>query len=84
MKSETNCMIYSYFSQLIEEIGQFDAKNKDSEVEAKKFKEYKKTSMFKSVVAFEEFLSNLEKSQRQKKLEINGKLSSLPLSYLFL
>lgn len=49
-------------SDLVEEIQKFDAKN----TEGAKMKDYKKTSMYKGIQVFEEFLRNLEASLRTK------------------
>ncbi|XP_049804235.1 DNA primase small subunit isoform X1 [Schistocerca nitens] len=52
-------------SQLIDEIQKYDAKTKELLTEDdrnKRVKDYKKTSMYKGVVVFEEFLRKLEKS----------------------
>lgn len=50
---------------IIDEINAFDVKNaaqQDAPDERLKIKDYKKTSMFKGIVVFEEFLRKLENS----------------------
>lgn len=60
-------------SVLIDEINTFDAKDKAVQEEhslaAKKIKDYKKTSLNKSLHLFQEFLRGLEDSRRAAKLK---------------
>ncbi|XP_069689250.1 DNA primase small subunit isoform X1 [Periplaneta americana] len=57
-------------TKLIEEVSEFDAKTKEiSTDETKRVKDYKKTSMLKGVVIFEEFLRKLEQTWKGKRLE---------------
>lgn len=63
-------------SQLVDEIVKYDAKTKELSTEGdtnKKVKDYRKTSMYKGVLIFEEFLRNLEKSNKSSDMD-NGKL----------
>ncbi|KAL1131201.1 hypothetical protein AAG570_010819 [Ranatra chinensis] len=60
-------------SDLIEEIQKFDAeKVKAGEEMYRKIKDYKKTSMYKGMQIFEEFLRNLEESWKSKKVKEEG------------
>lgn len=63
--------------QLIQEINDYDAKNKikieEEESKVKRIKDYKKTSMMKGIHVFEEFLHGLEKSWKGKKIEASDK-----------
>jgi DNA primase small subunit len=62
-------------SQLIEEVSEFDAKTKEMTAQNAKhrMKDYKKTSMLKGIVVFEEFLQKLEQTWKGKRLEASGK-----------
>lgn len=62
--------------QLLHEINAFDDKlNKTQDVpeEKARIKDYKKTSMFKGVIVFEEFLRKLESSFKAKAVEISDR-----------
>lgn len=62
---------------LLEEINAFDKKtNEDMETpedKANRVKDYKKTSMFKSTVIFEEFLRKLEQSTKAQAIAVSDK-----------
>ncbi|XP_037950042.1 DNA primase small subunit [Teleopsis dalmanni] len=60
-------------AQLLQEISAFDDKSKSNEEteDKSRIKDYKKTSMFKGVVVFEEFLRKLESSFKSKAIEIS-------------
>jgi hypothetical protein len=62
-------------SQLIEEVSEFDAKTKELSAEDTKhrMKDYKKTSMLKGIVVFDEFLRKLEQTWKGARLETSGK-----------
>lgn len=66
-----NPTIVPTISQLIEEVSEFDAKAKEMSAEDTKhrMKDYKKTSMLKGIVVFDEFLSKLEQTWKGKRLE---------------
>ena len=53
-----------FWSDLVEEIQKFDAKEED--IKRRNIKDYRKTSMYKGVQIFEEFLRNLEVSWKKK------------------
>jgi hypothetical protein len=63
------------YSQLIEEVSEFDAKTKEISAKETKnrMKDYKKTSMLKGIVVFDEFLSKLGQTWKGKRLETSGK-----------
>lgn len=66
----------SDFSQIIEEVKQYDDKQGElmkEEDKISRVKDYKKTSMIKSVTAFNEFVRNLETTWKGKKIEASGK-----------
>lgn len=44
----------------------------DANTSASRLKDYKKTSMLKSISIFEEFLRNLENSWKGNKIKISG------------
>lgn len=58
-------------SKIIEEVSEFDAKNKDMVTQDTKhrMKDYKKTSIWKGIVVFEEFVHELEETWKGKRLE---------------
>lgn len=59
-------------SQLLQEINAYDDKTKsymDAPEDKSRIKDYKKTSMFKGVVVFEEFLRKLERNFKSKSME---------------
>jgi DNA primase small subunit len=61
---------------LLEEINAFDEKtNETSEVpeDKSRIKDYKKTSMFKGIVIFEEFLRKLEQSIKSQAIVVSDK-----------
>lgn len=62
---------------LIEEINEFDVKDKaDQEtydLNAKRIKDYKKTSLNKSLRLFQEFIWNLETERKGQKIKESGK-----------
>lgn len=64
---------------LIEEINEFDVKDKTEQetydLNAKRIKDYKKTSINKSLHIFQEFLWNLENERKVQRLKQNGKYS---------
>ena len=62
------------FSQLIDEVRQFDAKADEDQKSLKRVKDYKKTSLNKGVVIFEEFVRKLEDTWKGKciKIEASG------------
>lgn len=64
---------------LIEEINEFDLKDKTEQetydLNAKKIKDYKKTSINKSLHIFQEFLWNLSNERKESRLKQNGKYS---------
>ncbi|KAK1124239.1 hypothetical protein K0M31_006615 [Melipona bicolor] len=64
---------------LIEEINEFDLKDKTEQetydLNAKKIKDYKKTSINKSLRIFQEFLWNLSNERKESRLKQNGKYS---------
>ena len=76
-----NCQNFSvkYFvkfcSKIIDEVSEYDAKNKDMPTQDAKhrMKDYKKTSIWKGIVVFEEFLHKLEETWKGKRLEASGK-----------
>lgn len=67
--------IIETYSQLIEEVSEFDAKTKEMSAEDTKhrMKDYKKTSMLKGIVVFDEFLRKLEQTWKGTRLETSGK-----------
>ncbi|XP_017485229.1 PREDICTED: DNA primase small subunit [Rhagoletis zephyria] len=63
-------------AQLLQEINAFDDKSKNQESgpeDKSRIKDYKKTSMFKGVVVFEEFLRKLETSLKAKAIDVSDK-----------
>lgn len=62
-------------AQLLQEINAFDDKSKaiqeTPEDKSSRIKDYKKTSMFKGVVVFEEFLRKLESSLKLKAIDVS-------------
>ncbi len=65
------------FSQLIHEIGQFDEEQTqggdDGQVSSvRRVKDYKKTSLNKGVVIFEEFVRKLEDTWKGKRIKIEA------------
>lgn len=66
---------------LIEEINAYDAKNKIEEetyiLNKKRIKDYKKTSLNKSLYIFQEFLQNLEIERREQRLKGKRKYISI-------
>lgn len=62
---------------MIDEINAYEKKQKeivnDANVSNVRLKDYKKTSMLKSVNIFEEFLRNLESSWKGNKIRNSGK-----------
>jgi len=59
-------------TQLLHEINAFDDKSKsymEAPEDKSRIKDHKKTSMFKGVVVFEEFLRKLERSQKSASLQ---------------
>ncbi|XP_075163656.1 DNA primase small subunit [Haematobia irritans] len=60
-------------AQLLQEINAFDEKNKNEEEsdEKSRIKDYKKTSMFKGVVVFEEFVRKLETGLKAQAIKMN-------------
>lgn len=67
--------IVKFCSKIIDEVSVYDAKNKDVAAQDAKhrMKDYKKTSMWKGIVVFEEFLHKLEETWKGKRLEASGK-----------
>jgi hypothetical protein len=67
--------IVEFCSKIIEEVSQYDAKTKDMAGQDAKhrMKDYKKTSMLKGIVVFEEFVHKLEETWKGKRLEASGK-----------
>jgi len=71
------------FSQLINEIGKFDedqmGDGNDTQGSLRRVKDYRKTSMNKGVVIFEEFVRKLEDTWKGKhiKIEASGKCEIL-------
>ena len=60
------------FRTLLNEINSFDDKQIDSQSEvANRIKDYKKTSMFKGIYVFEEFLRKLEKTFIGKAIKVS-------------
>jgi DNA primase small subunit len=70
--------IFIYFSVLIDEINEYDKKQKeiinDANLSSNRLKDYKKTSLLKSVNIFEEFLRNLENTWKGSRIKQSGKL----------
>lgn len=66
------------FSVLIDEINAYEKKQKeiinDANLSSNRLKDYKKTSLMKSVNVFEEFLRNLENSWKGSRIKHSGKL----------
>ena len=64
-----------FCSKIIDEVSAYDAKSKDMAAQDAKhrMKDYKKTSMWKGIVVFEEFLHKLEETWKGKRLEASGK-----------
>ncbi|CAO1378370.1 unnamed protein product [Diamesa tonsa] len=61
---------------LLEEINEFDEKTKESLEESEeksRIKDYKKTSIFKGIVIFEEFLRKLEQSIKSQAIHVSDK-----------
>ncbi|PSN51875.1 DNA primase small subunit [Blattella germanica] len=69
-------------SELIQEINEYDAKSKeiDSDDVKSRMKDYKKTSMLKSIVVFEEFVRNLESTWKGKRLDASGMYTEVAYS----
>ena len=67
--------IVEFCSKIIEEVSEFDAKNKDMVTQDTKhrMKDFKKTSIWKGIVVFEEFVHELEETWKGKRLEASGK-----------
>lgn len=67
-----------FISQLLEEINAFDVKNTQNEdlanemTQKSRIKDYKKTSAYKGIFVFEEFLRKLETSLKIIKQEARG------------
>lgn len=65
-------------SVLIDEVNEYEKKQKqiinDANVSTNRLKDYKKTSLLKSVNIFEEFLRNLEHSWKGNRIRNSGKL----------
>lgn len=70
-------LIYFYCSLLIDEINEYEKKQKlimsDANLSGNRLKDYKKTSLLKSVNIFEEFLRNLENTWKGSKIKHSGK-----------
>jgi len=66
---------FKFCSQIIDEVSTYDAKTKDMATQDDKhrMKDYKKTSIWKGIVVFEEFLHKLEETWKGKRLEASGK-----------
>lgn len=66
----------AFCSLLVSEINAYDAKTTEQEIEsgANKtlIKDYKKTSVYKAVVVFEEFVRKLENDSKGRKIEESG------------
>lgn len=79
------CVIETH-SQLIEEVSEFDAKTKEISAEdtKRRMKDYKKTSILKGVVVFEEFLRKLEQTWKGKRLETSGKSKRQIVHFVFI
>lgn len=64
---------------LIEEINEYDLKDKTEQetydLNTKRIKDYKKTSLNKSLHIFQEFLRNMEVERKEQRLKENGKHS---------
>jgi DNA primase small subunit len=75
-----------FCSQLIEEVSKFDAKTTEMDAEDIKHrvKDYKKTSMLKGIVVFEEFLHKLEQTWKGKRLEASGKPKRQMVHFIFI
>lgn len=72
-------LVYFYFySVLIDEINAYEKKQKeiinDANLSSNRLKDYKKTSLLKSVNVFEEFLRNLENSWKGSRIKQSGEL----------
>jgi len=71
-------IIYFCCSGLIDEVNEYEKKQKeiinDVNLSSNRLKDYKKTSLLKSVNIFEEFLRNLENSWKGSKIKQSGKL----------
>ena len=67
--------VVKFCSKIIDEVSAYDAKTKDMAAQDDKhrMKDYKKTSMWKGIVVFEEFLHKLEETWKGKRLEASGK-----------
>lgn len=67
--------IVKFCSEIIDEVSAYDAKAKGMAAQDDKprMKDYKKTSMWKGIVVFEEFLHKLEETWKGKRLESSGK-----------
>lgn len=65
-------------SVLIDEVNEYEKKQKeiinDANMSTNRLKDYKKTSLLKSVNIFEEFLRNLEHSWKGNRIRNSGKL----------
>jgi len=64
--------IVKFCSQIIDEVSAYDAKTAAQD-DKHRMKDYKKTSMWKGIVVFEEFLHKLEETWKGKRLESSGK-----------
>lgn len=71
-----------YYSVLIDEINEYDKKQKeiinDANLSSNRLKDYKKTSLLKSVNIFEEFLRSLENTWKGNRIKQSGKLKLEP------
>lgn len=68
--------MHVFNSVLIDEINEYEKKQKeiinDANVSTNRLKDYKKTSLLKSVNIFEEFLRNLEYSWKGNRIKNSG------------
>jgi len=71
-------MYYFCYSVLIDEVNEYEKKQKeiinDANLSSNRLKDYKKTSLLKSVNIFEEFLRNLENSWKGSRIKQSGEL----------
>lgn len=77
--------IVKFFSKIIDEVSAYDAKTKDMAAQDAKYrmKDYKKTSIWKGIVVFEEFLHKLEETWKGKRLEASGKSERYDILLLY-
>jgi len=76
--------LFICYSVLIDEINEYDKKQKeiinDANLSSNRLKDYKKTSLLKSVNIFEEFLRSLENTWKGSIIKQSGMLKLEPKS----